>query len=252
MRAGTSNFIIHVGRMEGGSLDLTKQYEFRTLTEVGSSGSGKIGHVENPETAIILVSEALTEIKEFASISAFPTDSLNKIVGVSWYAAVKIMSEITSQSYSTFTDPLKKFLEKLFVVNKVGKVSDSNKNKSAVIAFIHGMLVYAMVHKAPAVPSIDTTLEEKFKWVMKYVESSKGEGKTVAQIQGIWNILQGHYLNKLQEAEIGGILAIFSNNESIDAYLGENPESSRSRSVSIASQTSPVPNSPRVSSSLGR
>ncbi len=243
MRVTTSTFIHLKIRitMKGGGLDLTKQYAFRTFNELES---GEIGPVENPKAAIILVSEALTETKEFASISDFPKDSLslNKIVGVSWYAAVKIMSEITSQSYSKLGEPIKKFLEKLLVV-KLGKVNGANKNKSAVIAFVHGMLVYAMAYKVADAPSIDASLEEKFKWVMKYVGNSANNGTTVAHIQGIWNILQGHYLNKLSNADVAGILAIFSNNERIDAYLGERPESSRPPAASISSTASPIANS---------
>jgi hypothetical protein len=260
MRAGTSNFIIHVGRMEGGSLDLTKQYVFRTVDSINDStqldwltatslSGAKKEPTEGPKLAVILVDNQDLNEKTFKSISdAIVNDkNINHIIGVSWYAVVKIINELGD--YNTFSEPVKKLLKKLFAVEANKEDKPLNNHKSAIIAFIHGVHAYALAKKTEGVPTMDKSIEERFKLVIKYVESSKRDGSAVGHIPGIWNALQGHYLNDMKsDSTIGYILSILSDDTRVDEYLNQSAATAASP-FSSSSTASPTSN---VSSSLGQ
>ena len=159
--------------------------DYLTATRINNTPSESIGN------AVILT----TDGGKFTDLSSVDID---KVVGVSWYAAAKIMEEVIQ-------DPSKQnaLTSILFTVGapddtKIPNIP--NNAKKALIAFIHGVHAYGIVSDgivgSTGGAAKSMGFKEKYDAVVEYikkVQEDTSKGTERGHIQGIWNALMEQY-----------------------------------------------------------
>jgi hypothetical protein len=148
--------------------------DYLTATRINNTPSESIGQ------AVILTTDS-GKFKDLASVD------IDKVVGVSWYAAAKIMEEVIRDKTENALSPI------LFTVGAPDDTKISNNAKIALIAFIHGVHAYGIVVGSAAK---SMGFKERYDAVVEYikqVQEDKSKGTERGHIQGIWNALMEQY-----------------------------------------------------------
>lgn len=235
----------------GGGLDYGKYYKFLKINEISdslvdasSTTGAKVGPIEGPAFAILLVKSDEKDVptEEYKSIMDISVTALEKVIGVSWYTMLRILRETIALG-GTLKGDTSKFLEKFFLIEK-GQDEDPqnthnahkpnvNFNKSAIIGFIHGIHGYAVYKGVSGVPALSTTFQDRYSWVRTYMSSTELTGGEKATLGGIWNALLGDLVPGAESKY--NPTSIMENWTNIQTFLDHVPDTERNDAMSVQS-----------------
>ncbi len=204
--------------MKGGNVDFTNNYQFVTLAElatksVANSLKSPTGDNKNATSALIIVknnSQIPPVIQDKNSLKDTNKAVLDNVIGMSWYAALKLINEfipldVENETARNPSDILKEFAEKFFLINsnRTDEEKAKYKAKVTIIGFIHGVHAYALYKEAkmpepkmpePKMPEpTKDNIVERFNAVKEYIRTLEGEDKGI--IEGLWQALVNLNLN---------------------------------------------------------
>ena len=202
--------------MVGGVIDYNRPYVCMTVEEVKKNldnldtllGAKTLkvatNSAEAPSYAILLVSDAVSDgDNNKPSISDFNDTVLNSVIGISWYAAMKLMKEAEAMEPKGRTQKAT-FLTKFFHIRESGgnpsSPEDTKHNKKTIIGFIHGVHAYMQCHDlVNNIPDLTTSIPERYTWVYTQLQSMPDEKKL--PIQQIWTTLFYEYIRKSEDTD---------------------------------------------------
>jgi hypothetical protein len=180
--------------VQGGAIEFKSPYTLRTVdsfkgkeadiadyltaTRINNTPSESIGN------AVILT----TDGGKFTDLSSVDID---KVVGVSWYTAAKIMEEVIQDK-----NKVNALTSILFAVGDKDDTKIPNNAKIGLVAFIHGVHAYGIVVGGVGSAVKSMGFKEKYDAVVEYikkVQEDTSKGTERGYIQGIWNALMEQY-----------------------------------------------------------
>jgi hypothetical protein len=182
--------------MKGGAIDFTNKYVIKKLNDtIENDLNAQQVITKMPTNAVLIISEGPTYDKEHDSITKFPLEILKKVIGLSWYATLKLMNEFINLDDDVNTKRLvyndisghQMFINKFFKLDKLDPKmqSQNNFNKSVIISFIHGVHGYLVAKKKYAdVPNLDAPILDRYMYVSDKVNKSD-----IPEIASIWTQL---------------------------------------------------------------
>lgn len=248
--------------MKGGAYSFSGKYVLKTIDELKTDKKPLDGHNTDIDAILIVENEKLSaeERKKIndgnqQSIASFENVN-DHIIGISWYAALKILHEygiiyktdsgdpevLAVHIWNTSTDnKTQRFVKKFFNLSQSSEnTSNISKNyaKSVLVSFIHGVHAYLLVSgvttvPVKTVPSInETTPEERFEFITGYLESNEHKGADVANINRIWQALCNEVLNYKDSTSPTEIL---KDTEKLDAFINMTKDDGGNNAASIRS-----------------
>ncbi len=179
--------------MKGGAIDFTNKYVIKTLDDkIENDLKAQQVTTKMPTNAVLIISEGTTYVEEYDSITEIPVEILKKVIGLSWYATLKLMNEfinldddITTKRpvYSKMSETHQIFINKFFKLDSKIQ-SQNNFNKSVIISFIHGVHGYLVAKKYPNVPNLDAPILDRYMYVSDKVNKSD-----IPEIASLWTQL---------------------------------------------------------------
>lgn len=160
---------------KGGAIDFSKPYKFITVNELNMDDLlatniiSSTSNLEAPTYAVLLVKEK-TDV-----------DNYDKVIGVSWYAIMKIINENPNK--------LDAFASKFFIKNSVGQTPDSTRIKCVIVGFIHGVHAYMLASGIENVPSLNDPIPVRYQWVINNLDKMNQ-----ANLTGIFGALYHEYM----------------------------------------------------------
>jgi hypothetical protein len=252
-----STFIRRMDRMDlrlpmvGGKLSYDAPYKYITidelptsdnkndLTAIGMEGMTLDTIVKSPTHAILLVDKTPKEaIKD--TISDFGEDTFNSVLGISWYAAVKLIKEVIDNKPMLDKDSVKKFIELFFYVepehseekstngtndpdeassvNADDEADDTNAPQKVVIGFLHGVHAYMIANKIPDTPSLKDPIEKRYEGLKTNLTKLTEPQRQI--VKGIWNALHETFFHHTP-ADDQMYTDVFKNEKSLETFLGK-------------------------------
>jgi len=172
-------------------MDFNKPYEFRTIKNLENNediGRFIVGNATASHTIaepILVVSEDSKDVTDISKAN---------ILGISWYAALKMINEIDEAK------AVPEYTKRFFRVARDETQKSKNTPHSVIIAAIHGIHCYALVSDAN-VPDATTSIKERYDWTKKYVsdilnkttKNSTATNTSQNYITTIMNAVLNHY-----------------------------------------------------------
>lgn len=190
---------------------------------------------KGPEYAILLT-ESTTQLESKASIQEFSAETLEKVIGVSWIAAMKLMGEL--DDIQTSQPHIREFAQNIFLqgpssygsgssdpgnvrnVRNVGEPDISTQRKATIIAFVNGVHVYALA-TGHSMPAMKDSLYKKYMAVLEYLKNTENASK----VENIWKTLNEFYSKVQMGDESKKALNTLISSKNIGAFLNaEVPE----------------------------
>lgn len=237
--------------MQGGAISFKSPYLLRTidsfkgkdditelLTAVKITGTTRSD--DSLGAAVLLTNAKTINNQKYDSLKDLSPSDLDEVVGVSWYAAIKIMEEVihdkSRQNILT---------AKLFTIDNLDNTKPSNKTKMALIAFIHGILAY-QIASVGNVGNLESTgtFKQKYDQCVTYIKNAKGKEK--GHIEGIWRSLTNRDEDVLSDIQY----TMEYNN--LETFLRSAPSAPEDEnpSPSAASQLPTPPQPPQTTDAL--